>query len=180
MQTKRKIRRKYLIDKRFQLGAAGTLVAIQLLMFLAAFLAASWLYLFVLDRRMVCSHNAAFLSHLGVAGAIATALVIFWCIRRTHAIAGPIYKTRQLLRAAAAGNIPQTPVRFRKKDHFQGLADDLNTCLEAISRLQTERQEALAVLGQLRDGLQTNKHPDSEGRKQLQTTISQMTGGIAG
>ncbi len=174
---KKKMRRNSIIDKRFQLGAAGTLAAIQLLTFLAAFLAASWLYLFALDRRMVCNHNAAFLSHLGVAGAIGIALLLYWCIRRTHAIAGPIYKTRQLLQAAAAGNLPGRPVRFRKRDCFQNLAEDLSACLNYIGTLQTERQNLLLALKDLRAATCLEEPVDQEIEGQLNETISYLEGG---
>ncbi len=177
MKTKTHLRRKSLIDKRFQLGAAGTLVAIQLLTFLAAFLAASWLYLFVLDRRMVCNHNAAFLSHLGVASAIGIALLVYWCIRRTHAIAGPIYKTRQLLQAAAGGKLPGRSVRFRKRDCFQGLAEDLSACLDYIGTLQTERQRLLLALQDLRAATCLEEPADQEIERCLNETITCLEGG---
>jgi|LGVF01.1.fsa_nt_gb hypothetical protein len=177
MKTKRNLRRKFLIDKRFQLGVAGTLAAIQLLTFLAAFLAASWLYLFVLDRRMVCSHNAAFLSHLGVASAIGIALLVYWCIRRTHAIAGPIYKTRQLLQAAAGGELPGWPVRFRKRDCFQNLAEDLNACLDYIGNLQAERQNLLLALKDLQAATYLEEPADQEIKRRLKETITCIEGG---
>lgn len=177
MKTKRNLRRKSLIDKRFQLGVAGTLAAIQLLTFLAAFLAASWLYLFVLDRRMVCSHNAAFLSHLSVASAIGIALLVYWCIRRTHAIAGPIYKTRQLLQAAAGGKLPGRPIRFRKRDCFQNLAEDLSACLDYIGDLQTERQRLLLALKDLRTTTCLEDPADQEIERQLNETITYLEGG---
>jgi hypothetical protein len=60
---------------------------------------------------------------------------VIWTVLRTHAVAGPIFKTRKILQAAARGEFPAAPVRFRRGDAFQGLADDLNDCL-AVMRLR--------------------------------------------
>lgn len=177
MTTRPKVRRSALINKRFQFGTAGILAVIQLLTFVTAFLAASWLYLFVLDRRMVCDHNTAFLGHLGVAGALAIAVLIAWCIRRTHAIAGPIYKTRQLMRAAAGGELPALPVRFRKGDCFKELADDLNACLETMKNLQTERRQLLTALEELVVATQPETGDDQGMEQPLLSAIERLQGG---
>jgi methyl-accepting chemotaxis protein len=176
MTKKPKVKRSSLINKRFQFGTAGILALVQLCTFVTAFLAAAWLYLFVLDRRMVCDHNAAFLGHLGVTGAITLVLLIFWCIRRTHAIAGPIHKTRQLLRAAAGGDLPARPVRFRKGDCFKELADDLNACLETMENLRMERRQLLTALEEAR-AASNPKAPDGPGMEQpLRTAIERIQG----
>jgi hypothetical protein len=168
------MRRKALIDKRFQFGTAGILAIIQILTFVTASLASSWLYLFVLDRRMVCNHNAAFLCHLGVAGAAAIVLLLHWCVRRTHAIAGPIYKTRQLLRAAAEGHLPALPVRFRKKDCFKELADDLNACLSTMQHMHRERQQLMMALEELLASTQLQERSEHQNRRQLQTMVDRI------
>jgi hypothetical protein len=72
-----------------------------------------------------------------------TAGIMLWTVMRSHAMAGPIYKTRKILQAAAEGQFPDRPVQFRRGDAFKGLAADLNRCLETM-QADRERLERLA------------------------------------
>jgi hypothetical protein len=53
----------------------------------------------------------------------------------SHRVAGPIYRMRRHLEEAAAGRAPK-PIRFRKDDYFQELADAYNEELITRGRIR--------------------------------------------
>ncbi|NOQ51114.1 MAG: hypothetical protein GQ578_02685, partial [Desulfuromonadaceae bacterium] len=118
MEGQPRIRRKYLVNKQFQLGYTGIILVVQCLVALTVGLTVSWFYLFVMDRRMVSDHNTAFFWHLWITILVVTVFLIIWSIRYTHTIAGFAHKLSIVLREASEGKIPDNPVQFRKKDPF--------------------------------------------------------------
>ena len=62
-----------------------------------------------------------------------TGLVFFSCILISHKIAGPIYKARQYIRQLIEGKSALT-IRFREKDNFQDLAEDLQDLANSINQ----------------------------------------------
>lgn len=49
----------------------------------------------------------------------------------SHRIAGPLYRLGKTMRMVAQGELPP-PIKFRKHDEFQDLADDFNTILAKL------------------------------------------------
>ncbi len=137
-------RRNYFINKSFQLAFAGNMLLITLIAAGVTALFVSWMFVYVFEDRLLFANtmNAPYLLKIGFILAGLVAGVIIWTILRTHAIAGPIHKTRQILRDAAKGRFPKQPVAFRRGDAFKGLAEDLNHCL-GIMELDRERLELL-------------------------------------
>lgn len=142
--AKRVKRRNYFINKPFQLAFAGNMLVITFVASVVTALFVSWMFVYVLDDRLLVGGvlNGYYLLKIGLMLAGLVVGVAIWTILRTHAIAGPIHKTRQILRDAAEGRFPQQPVVFRKRDAFKGLADDLNRCLDSMKR-DRERLEYL-------------------------------------
>jgi hypothetical protein len=143
---KRFKRRNYFINKPFQLAFAGNMLLITFIASVVTALFVIWMFVYVLDDRLLVGGvvNEYYLLKIGLMLAGLVVGVGIWTILRTHAIAGPIHKTRQILRDAAEGRFPQQPVVFRKKDAFKGLADDLNRCLDSMKR-DRDRLERLRV-----------------------------------
>jgi hypothetical protein len=153
-------RRNYFINKPFQLAFAGNMLVITFLACAFTALYVSWMFVYVLDDRLLVGGvlNGAYLLKVGLMLAGLVAGVVIWTILRTHAIAGPIYKTRLILRDAAEGRFPQQPVGFRRGDAFKDLADDLNRCLnimqrdrERLDRLRAYADEGSGVSASGRD-----------------------------
>jgi hypothetical protein len=133
--TSRKKRRQYFINKPFQLAVAGNMLIIVALATAVCSAGVSLLFIYVLNPLLTGSlTDRPYLIKMGVILTCIAAGVVFWTIRRTHAIAGPIDKTRKILREAAEGRFPQQPVTFRRGDAFRGLAEDLNHCLAAMQK----------------------------------------------
>ena len=57
--------------------------------------------------------------------------VLLAAIWFSHRIAGPLYRLGKTMRMVAQGELPP-PIKFRKHDEFQDLADDFNTILAKL------------------------------------------------
>ncbi len=157
----KKIKRKYLINKRFQLGAGFLAVAIQIPCMLATGLGLSWFYLIYLDERTVSSCNSGVLLDMIIVGLVITCIILFLSIRLTHAIVGPIKKTRAVLRQMAQGQPPENAVKFRKNDWFKELALDLNALADRLIKASRARNLALKSLEELKTSLEKDMGQDN-------------------
>lgn len=137
---KRFRRRNYFINKPFQLAFAGNMLLIAAVGMAATALAVSWIFIYVLDDHLcaTCLDNH-YLLKIGIILVCMAVGIFIWTVIRTHAIVGPIDKTRKILREAAEGRFPNQPVAFRRGDAFQDLAEDLNRCLD-VMRKERERR----------------------------------------
>jgi len=132
--AKRFKRRNYFINKPFQLAFVGNMLVITFMACAFTALYVSWMFVYVLNDHLLVAGvlNGYYLLKIGFMVAGLVVGVVIWTVLRTHAIAGPIHKTRLILRDAAQGRFPQQPVAFRKGDAFRGLADDLDRCLRVM------------------------------------------------
>lgn len=145
-------RRQFLVDKRFQLSHAAWIGLGQCLSMLLIALAISWFYLFVLDRRMVSSHNPALLWHTGCAVVIIMLLAALWSVFFTHRIAGPTRKLTQFLERAVHGDIPPGGVHFRRRDALKSSEAPLNAFLETYRLVLMRNAEIEALISRNEDG----------------------------
>ncbi len=129
---KRVMRHNYFIDKNFQSAFVFNMLLITGVAMFATALVVAWFFVYFMQDRLSGAIDTPYLIKLGTILFFMAAGIVLWTIRRTHAVAGPIFKTRKILRAAARGEFPETPVRFRRGDAFQALAADLNACLTAM------------------------------------------------
>lgn len=136
-------RRRYFIDKKFQAAFAANMLLIAGVCMGVAALAVTWFFAYFMNSRLSCELDAAYMMKIGIILLFIMAGIVLWTVMRTHALVGPIYKTRKILQAAAEGRFPDRPVQFRRGDAFKGLAADLNRCLETM---QADR-ERLELLG---------------------------------
>ncbi|MBU1195040.1 MAG: hypothetical protein KKE62_04250 [Proteobacteria bacterium] len=133
MQRK-KIKRNYLIQKKFQLGHALIIAALQIPCILLTGMILSWFYLIYLDSRLTTACNPGIFWVMAVICLALSFAVIYFSIRLTHAVAGPVQKTGAVLRQMAEGHLPEEKIEFRKKDAFKFLADDLNLLADVLKK----------------------------------------------
>lgn len=81
-----------------------------------------------------------------VLAAAITPIMVLDLLRCTNRFAGPMIRTRRLIRALANGERVE-PIAFRKGDYWRGYADDLNAVLRRIETL--ERKAGVAVAGRV-------------------------------
>ena len=63
-------------------------------------------------------------------------LTYFLSIWYMHRVAGPIYRTHQILKQIVSGQIPGRLVEFRKNDYFKEILPDLNRVIEILRKQQ--------------------------------------------
>jgi hypothetical protein len=129
------LRRKYAIDRKFQWSVAPEHISDHGGGCFCHGADGQPVFVYFLNERLSSSIDWPYLIKLGAILLFMAAGIVIWRVLRTHAVAGPIFETRKILQAAARGEFPAAPVRFRRGDAFQGLADDLNDCL-AFMRLR--------------------------------------------
>lgn len=130
-------RRRFFVDKKFQLTLAANMLLAALACMLITAMAMSWFYIYFLNDRLWAEIDTAFWTKVSVLAGLILSGIAAWTVLRTHSIAGPIFKIRSVLQAAARGEFPDHPVHFRKGDAFQELADDMNRCLDIMRRQQS-------------------------------------------
>lgn len=69
--------------------------------------------------------------YLSVLTLIFTGIFFITLLSYTHKVAGPIYKTKKVLKSLSSRKLPET-TQFRKKDYFKGLSKELAELVEAI------------------------------------------------
>ncbi|MCK5098788.1 MAG: hypothetical protein KAR45_11835, partial [Desulfobacteraceae bacterium] len=89
MKQKNKIKRKYMINKKFQIGNALKITAIQLPCIVSTMFLTSWFCLVLMDNRLYISSNPAIFLHMFLLCVLISCGVLFFSIRYTHSIAGP-------------------------------------------------------------------------------------------
>ncbi len=131
---KRIARKRFFIDRRFQLTMAGSMLLTALVCMFVTALGVSWLHVYFLNGRLWADMDTAFWVKAAVIAGFMLTAVALWVVYSTHAVAGPICRIRRVLQDAARGVFPDRPVRFRHGDAFQELAKDVNACLEIMKR----------------------------------------------
>ncbi len=127
-------RHRLLIDMPVQMGVALRLVVL----WIATALVTS---LMTVLMQFYADPTTSFFSHLGavknwspilLACAVTMPIAVLDLFRFTHRFVGPVYRLRSELRSLAAGEA-RPPLKFRKGDYWQDMADDFNAVAELIS-----------------------------------------------
>jgi hypothetical protein len=130
-------RKKYVIDRKIQ-GAIARRVALQWIMFvmLAFLVLPFWQSLLSGDpilpgegqlQRQMFANAPAFVILLSLLPAF-----VWDMLKLTNRFSGPVYRFRKSLHALGAGEAVE-PIRFRKGDFWQGMADDFNAVLIRVN-----------------------------------------------
>ena len=91
-------------------------------------------------------------------------------IFQSHKIAGPLFKVKRFLKSIREGKIPEK-VAFRKGDHFQDLASDLN---EAFFQLENIHFSDISAIQQINDKINLLIPHVPEDKKYLVKEISSI------
>jgi hypothetical protein len=75
---------------------------------------------------------------LALATLLLCAVIVRLCDRISHHVAGPAYRLRSTLEAVQRGE-PVAPIRLRKGDQLQNLAETLNATLQELGVMQPPR-----------------------------------------
>jgi len=135
-------RRKYLIDKKLQLSLAGNMLLIAFVSMVFTAFFSGWLFLFVMNDRLSGSLGKPFIVKVTVIFMFMAVGIAIWTVKRSHSIAGPIFKVRKVLNEAASGVFPDYPVKFRKGDAFKELTEDLNRCMDIMRSHHEEERKS--------------------------------------
>lgn len=160
-------RRNYLINKPFQFGHVGNLLLLQALGVAVSGALIAWITLIVLNRRLVSGLDATFLMEIGIILLVLAAGVALWAVKSSHAIAGPVWKAGKIMRLAAAGELPERPVGFRRGDAFKELATDLNLLLDSMRADRAKLDALPRELRALADSLSAGAITRGECREAL-------------
>jgi methyl-accepting chemotaxis protein len=137
-------RKTYLINPRFQWRFIGFMAVVSLLAILLLFVSNILFFQdmarearsvglspdnpyfdFLKEQRLVLSRLYFTVS------AVVFALMMGLGIMYSHRIAGPMYQLNNKMKRIAAGE-ELTPIRFRRKDQFQELAENFNAMIEKL------------------------------------------------
>ena len=147
---KNKRKRRYLLDKRYQLSQSiGLLLSYLLVAFCVAVLLI-WYYLFIFDTRLVLHHNNLIPAYLFCCAVALAFIAFYWSIRHSHRVAGMVFKLDMIFKDVCHGKFPERPVNFRRYDYFHWLIPSLNDALDHFR----EKEEHLAELHRELDKLQ--------------------------
>lgn len=168
---KKKMKRSYLVNYRYQLRQAGIILASHLLVALLMTGLLSWVYLFMMNSSIVYDHNRQLPWYLAGTALLITFATTWWVIRHSHRVAGTMVKIDQTLSQAAKGNFPDDEISFRQKDHFPQMASALNNCLSDLQTYHKHRNIILTILPEVKDKLHSGQLTSQEAAKVIQTTI---------
>jgi HAMP domain-containing protein len=131
------IRKRYLINKGFQLRF---MVVITLAMILIALVASISIYSAVMQTLVTQFHgeNLALIKHAINAKLIMRSLLLIFAIAVisifiSHRAAGPVYKFESVIKALARGDGAKE-IWLRKRDEFYDLAEAINSLIKSMKR----------------------------------------------
>ena len=175
MKPKKKMtKRRYLINKKFQLGNALLIIGLQIPCTLLTGLVLSGFFLFIVDSRMVSSFNTGLLSNMIFSLLVVSAGVAWLSIRFTHKIVGPIEKTSALLRDIARGKLPENRISFRKNDRFRELSKDLNGIVTVMKKQKKTLEDISRELTALKKAM-TEKNPENPDIVKIDAVLEKMS-----
>ena len=173
---KKKIKRNYLVNYRYQLSQAGVILASHLLVALLMAGVLSWFYLFMLNGSIACNHNRQIPWYLVAMAALITLATTWWTIRRSHSVAGAVVKIDKTLSNAIQGYFPAKAIIFRKKDHFPWLASSINDCVKGLQSCREKKNITLTILFAVQTRLQSGQLNSKEAAEVVQTAIDELKG----
>ncbi|MBN2793684.1 MAG: hypothetical protein JXQ81_14320 [Desulfuromonadales bacterium] len=154
-------KRRYLVDKRYQLSQTLGLVATHLLVALCGVIMTAWFYLFIIDRRLIHNHNSALLNYLLVCAALLILLVVYAALRHSHRIAGVMFKLDMIFKNIGEGKYPEKPVGFRRRDYFHWLVPSLNRALDRCRGKEAALEDLYKEIEAVREEIANGKLCDT-------------------
>ena len=149
-------RRKYMINRRFQVYWVGRIFIIAFAVFVS-FALSLGLYFITPTSMEMPEPDEAYMFGSGWNFSLLKAILVFYVLltllawisfRMSHRIAGPIYRFERVVKSAIAGDYDMTAIRLRKGDEFQELANDLNKMMDALRARREEERDVVQNLSQ--------------------------------
>jgi len=168
-------RRRYLVNKRYQLTQVGVAITANLLVALLVAVLMSWFYLLYLNKGIAANHNQLFPIYLAVAVLAVIIFSSFWSLRRSGIVAGMMLKLDIILRDAAGGIFPESPLVFRKEDYFEWLAQPINDCFLQLKNLRRVQDTTVSALDELKHRIVTGGVNNKELVLKIDEIIAGMT-----
>lgn len=142
--VKKKYRRKYLVNGRYQLAQALVAVLANAFAVLLTGALLAWFYLVVWDGSLAVNHNRLIPLYLAGSLTVVVFSSSYFSLRSSRSVAGMMKKLQMVLEDAGRGVLPERQVRFRKSDYFQELEAPLNACLEQLRKKKAAPELAVA------------------------------------
>ncbi len=138
MTRSKKVKRRYLVDGRYQFTQLLAVVLANILVVLLVAALLSWFYLLAWDGSVAYNHNQRIPVY--VVGCLLVVILAssYFSMRRSRETAGMMKKLRSVLENAGKGVFPEQPLMFRRSDHYKDMAEPLNTCLEQLKAQQEQ------------------------------------------
>lgn len=146
-------RKKYLINKRFQLNFMAYMIGMTMLAILFFYAGKEFFFwkFFHMGKEMGLSPNhisyvfmeqqKALLDILFIYSSLLTFVVLFFVgLRVSNRVAGPLYSLRKHMDEMAEGTL-EKEIHFRKKDYFQELAISFNRIYNKFFQNETKRKK---------------------------------------
>lgn len=173
--NREKFRRRYLVHPRYQLAQAGVAIAANIVVALLMAVLMSWFYLLYLNRGVACNHNQLFPFYVIGATLVIILVSMALSFRRSRAVAGMMCKLDMVLRDAAKGILPDSPLVFRKGDYFGLLARPLNDCFAQLRFYKNSQAAALDALRELKRRIGAEAMGDEQISHHLDEIIAELT-----
>jgi hypothetical protein len=173
-----KVRRRHLVNCRYQLPHVGGVAALSIINGTMVAAVAAWLLLFRADPRMTANIGDSFV--VGIAAVLLGTAVfsMVWSLRYTRHTAGLMHKTTSILRDMGDGKTVVTPVRFRKADaEFHAMEKELNRVCDRLDENTIDRSRAVTALHALKQGLESGEQSSGGAVDELQSIINTLNGG---
>jgi len=173
--SREKFRRRYLVNPRYQLTQAGVAIAANIVVALLMAALMSWFYLLYLNKGVACNHNHLFPFYVIGATLVVILVSMELSLRRSRAVAGMMCKLDIVLRDAAKGILPDSPLVFRKGDYFGLLARPLNDCFAQLLFQRNSQFAALDALRALKSRIGAEAMSDEQISRHLDEIIAELT-----
>lgn len=139
-------RKKFLLDKNFQLTVIGYFLIVAFVtaaiqfalvqLVFSDFMAEGTKLGLASDHAyfsFISMQRTEFIKYVVISTSILTVILSVMGLMLSHRIVGPIYKMRKYMKKEANSQL-RPPLEFRKRDFFIELAQDFNEYSETISR----------------------------------------------
>jgi len=154
--ARRNRRRKYMINRRFQVYWVGRIFILAFAVFVS-FAFSLGLYIITPASMEMPEPAEAYMFGSGWNFSLLKAILVFYVLltllawisfRMSHRIAGPIYRFERVVKSVIAGDYDMTAIQLRKGDEFQELANDLNKMMDALRARREEARDIIQTLSQ--------------------------------
>lgn len=171
---KKKYKRKYLVNGRYQFSQAAVTIIANLSVALLITALLSWFYLLAWNGIVIYNHNKMIPVYLICIVVLVISFSLLWSLYRSRAIAGMIKKIDSTLTDASNGVFADEPLKFRKGDYFASLSVSLNRCLALLQEKESSAESEVFAMQTLVSGIDSEDMNSKDVRNQLNVIIKRL------